>query len=145
MSMLHRGLQLKIIWFDCHMSELELCASNGQFAGRTSFYAGLDEPKRLAQCIAGFPRSESDCREYELGGSDLPGHGGAKIRFSCKDSKGHLFVQVTICNAPVNKKEIIQSVVMQIDTVPASIDSFVHDLNRMQLKIGDEATLNNET
>lgn len=146
MSMLHSGLQLKVIWFDSDMSELELSASNGQFAGRTSFYARLDEPQRFAQCIAGFPSSESDWREYEFGDAKLSGDDGAKVRFSCKDSKGHLIVQVSICSSPHNKKkDLVQSAVIQIDAVPASIDSFVKNLNYMQLQIGEKAVLKNET
>jgi|ERR1035437_4776204 hypothetical protein len=144
MSTLHPGLLIKVCWFDDDMIELAISASNGQFAGRTSFYARLDEPGRLAACISGFPRSQSDSREYEFGGT-LSGYGGAKIRFSCKDAKGHLLVQVSIYAAPGDQKDFVQSAVIQINVVPASIDSFVRDLNSMKLKVGEEAMLKNET
>ena len=134
-------LAVEVVWFDEHMLELSLRASSPNFAGRATFYAGLDEPQRLAKHIDGFPRAADDTREYEFGGDNLPGYGGAKIRLSCKDGSGHLLVQVSVYATYGEPGRVAVSATVEFASVPAAIDSFVEDLHRMQVHVGDGATL----
>lgn len=134
-------LAVEVVWFDEHMLELSLRASNPSFAGRATFYAGLDEAQQLAKQIEGFPRAVDDTREYEFGGDTLPGYGGAKIRLSCKDGSGHLLVQVSVYATSGKPGRVAESSTVEFASVPAAIDSFVEDLQRMQVRVGDMAIL----
>jgi hypothetical protein len=138
-------LALEVAWFDDDMLELKLSVFNAKFAGQANFYAGLDEPREFANVIEGFPRSVSDVREYEFGSTNMPGYGGAKIRFSCKDGSGHLVVQVSVHMNPTREKSAVESATVQLNAVPAAIDSFVDELRRMEVQVGEVAILHNAT
>ena len=130
------------MWFDEHMLELAFSARSSKFAGQTSFYAGLDEAERFAKHIEGFPSSADDSREYEFGGSTVSGYGGAKLRLTCKDGTGHLIVQATIYRTSDSKPiRVAESATIEFASVPSAVDSFVEDLRRMRVQIGDIAVL----
>ena len=135
------GLELEIIWFDDDMLELRVSASNGRFSGQSTFYASLDEPMKFANHISGFPKSTGDVREYEFGGADLQGYGGAKIRMSCKDGSGHLDIKVSISSTLFSDVQELETTSLHFATVPSEIDSFVDDLRKIQIRVGDNAKL----
>lgn len=145
MSEATHGFELEVIWFDDDLLELRATASNGQFYGQTTFYAALDEAKKFASAIAGFPTSIGDVREYEFGSTGLSGYGGAKIRLSCKDGRGHLTANISIHELSTNNDKNIQSAVVVLCSDPASIDTFVEELRRLQLTVGEKARLSNAT
>jgi hypothetical protein len=139
-------LAVEVVWFDNDMLELSLSACSAKFSGETSFYAALDEPAKFAEQIERFPRAMDDTmddtREYELGGDGLHGYGGAKVHPSCKDSSGHLLVQMTVYEASDDQSRgATQSATVELGSVPAAIDSFVDELRRMRVQVGDLAVL----
>ncbi|MBW8876923.1 MAG: hypothetical protein JF614_18315 [Acidobacteria bacterium] len=136
---------LEVVWFDQDMLELRLTASSAGFAGQANFYAALDEPAAFAAQLSGFPRSREDVREYEFGNTNLQGYGGANIRIACKDGSGHLVVQATIYMNAAGQPAVAESATVQLETVPASIDSFVEELQRMQVNVGQIAVLRDAT
>lgn len=138
------ALMLEIIWFDDDLLELRLRASNVEFAGQANFYAALDGPRDFANHLEGFPRTIGDVREYEFGSTNLPGYGGARVRFSCKNG-GHVAVQVAIHMNPMSEKDAAESANIRLATVPAAIDSFVSDLRHMQVQVGARAVLYHAT
>lgn len=139
------GFKLEVIWFDDDMLELRVCASNSMFSGQSTFYASLDEPMTFANQISGFPKSTGDVREYEFGGSDLQGYGGAKIRMSCKDGSGHLDIKVSISSALFGDVQELETTILHFATVPSAIESFVDDLRKMQIRVGENAKLQSAT
>jgi hypothetical protein len=136
-----QGLKLEVIWFDDDMLELKVCALNSMFSGQSTFYASLNEPTTFANHISGFPKSTGDVREYEFGGTDLTGYGGAKIRMSCKDGRGNLDFKVSISLTLFGDVQELETTTLHFATVPSAIDSFVEDLRKMQIRVGDNAKL----
>jgi hypothetical protein len=133
-----RGLALQVVWFDEHMLEFKLSAGNESFSGETHFYAALDEARSLADRIGGFPESPADLREYQLGGSGLPGYGGARIRLACKDRSGHLVVRVDV-STEHGPDLGTDSASVHFDAMPAAVDAFVDELRRMRVEVGQMA------
>ena len=135
-------LSVEVVWFDEDMLELAFSARSSKFAGQTTFYAALDEAERFAKHIEGFPSRADDSREYEFGGSTVPGYGGAKLRLTCKDGTGHLVAQATIYRTPDSGPvRVAESATIEFASVPSAVDSFVEDLRRMRVRIGDVAVL----
>lgn len=137
--MIPSGLTLKTVWLDEHMLEFQIHAANESFSGSTTCYVSLDEAKRLAKTIAGFPRSSTDSREYQFGDPDTFSMGAANLKFKCTDGSGHLAVTVKIWSEPGLGG--IQSVSLMFRTLPAQIDSFVTELLSMKAVEGDQAFL----
>ena len=135
------GVELEIIWFDEDMIELRIRSSNHRYAGQTSFYAGFGSPKEFADRISGFPTSAADRRVYEFRGADLAGYGDAKFDFSSIDSRGHCILAITVHENSLQFPGNIQSVGLIVPFDPASLDSFVEQLNRMEVRVGDRAFL----
>lgn len=125
------------------MLELQLGAASDVFGGRVNFYAGLDDLVHLAALLEKFPTDAADVRSFDLGQDNLPGYGRARLRFYARDSYGHLVVQVSICAAPEDPKSVEQSAVVQVDAVPADIDSFIEQLRGIGSKVGAAAVLKN--
>ena len=141
MKVVRPTIAFEVVWFDNDMLELSLNASNAKFAGQTTFYVNLETPTAFAAHIEGFPRNSEDVREYEFGGTNLPGYGGARIRISCKDRSGHLLVHASIYSVPLSKTEVVQSATVQIEATPADVDAFVQQLKHLQARVGDMAVL----
>jgi len=143
MKLVRAYLKIEIVWADSDMLELRLAASNESFAGEANFYAKLGEASIFAKQIEGFPRTATDTREYKFGDTSMHGYGGATIRLHCIDHSGHLGVQVEVHKNSMRPKQVAQSAIVQLSTVPAEIDSFVEQLLRMKDEVGSVATLQN--
>lgn len=145
MSPTRPHLRIEIVWADCDMLELRLTVSSEGFSGQANFYAGLDEASVFSKLIEGFPRAPDDTRCYEFGGTSMNGYGGAKIHLRSKDGSGHLLVQVEVYANPMGSKDITESAVVQINTVPSEIDSFAEQLLQMKEEVGAVAVLQSAT
>lgn len=137
MAAIPLGLTIETVWTDEHMLEFWVKAANESFSGASTCYVALDEAKRLAETISGFPRSTTDVREYQFGDPSGFGMGGAHLHFKCTDGSGHLAVTVKIWSEPNDNGT--QSVSLVLRTVPAQIDSFVTELLSMRKVEGDQA------
>lgn len=137
--MIPLGLTIKTIWLDEHMLEFQIQVANESFSGSTTCYVALDEAKRLAEAIAGFPHSSTDSRKYQFGDPDALSMGAANLEFKCTDGSGHLAVTVKIVSEPGFCEG--QSVLLVFRTLPAQIDSFVSELLAMKAVEGRQAFL----
>jgi hypothetical protein len=144
MNLAHAGLRIETVWFDCDMLELKLSARSADFSGQANFYAALDDPNVFAKHIEGFPSSINDVREFEFGGINLQEYGGARIKLYCRDSSGHLVIQVEIYKNSIDLPNVSEAATIRIDAVPATVDSFVYDLKRMKIEVGEYAELRSE-
>jgi hypothetical protein len=140
MSIVTPRLALEVTWFDDDMLELTLLARSATFSGQANFYAALDEPSKFADFIEGFPRDTDDRREYEFG-STMPGHGGARVWLFCRDRTGHLSIRVSVYMNPAEVGCAAESATVQLGTVPAAIDTFVEELRKMRVQVGEVAVL----
>jgi hypothetical protein len=91
------GIELSVAYSDEHLVELCVVASHGQFSGRANVYAALDTPGALADLLSGFPAKPGDVRNFDLGASaEATSQGSATLRFYCRDSAGHVAVEVQL-------------------------------------------------
>jgi hypothetical protein len=89
------GLQLKCLWHDVDVFEIEAVASNGKFSGASDAYVAIGGLAEAAETVKGFPRDLSDVREFEFGAFGRGSAGGAvHLRFSCMDGAGHAVVEL---------------------------------------------------
>jgi hypothetical protein len=118
-------LQIRKVWSDQDVCELEVIASDGQFAGTTRVYADRDEPRGLANALDGFPRDSADCREYVLGafGPNSAG-GGIAIRFFCADLAGHAITDIQIEDSR-EVAGILRTVQLALTFEAAAMDRFI--------------------
>jgi hypothetical protein len=79
-----------------------------------------------------------------MGWDGLPGYGGARIKFHYPGVNGHLTIQITVYESATDAASWTESTTLQIASVPAAIDSFIHALRSMALKIGESACLGGE-
>jgi hypothetical protein len=91
------GLQLKYLWHDLDVLELEVSASTGKFSGTAETYISIGGLAEAADALNGFPRDLSDVRELKFGEFGRVSAGGcASLHFFCKNSAGHAVVEVRI-------------------------------------------------
>lgn len=65
--MIETGVRISVIYTDEHLIELRISASNGLFAGQVDVYAESGAPAEFAVVLSGFPKTQGDVREFELG------------------------------------------------------------------------------
>ena len=94
-EVMNLGLQLKYLWHDVDVFEIEAVASNGKFSGASDAYVSIGGLAEAAETVKGFPRDLSDVREFEFGAFGRESAGGAvHVRFSCMDGAGHAVVEL---------------------------------------------------
>jgi hypothetical protein len=131
------GVEIKLIWFDNDMIELQIKAANDRLAGQTIFYDSYESPKDFAKLLIGFPENSADSREFEFG--DFGGN--AKFKFECLDKVGHCVLNLTLIKDSDQIKGSSESVTLCMKVEPAAIDDFVRELGSMQIRVGDAAKL----
>ncbi len=138
-----KGIQLEILWFDEHVIELRVCGSNGQFAGNADCYIGYDCIKNLAATFRGFPSTQEDRREFELGNFDPEnGGGGARFKLWCADALGHVALEVSFRNVSNHQP---QTACFILAVEHADIDHFVKALDSTKVAEGSAASLRDRT
>jgi len=136
------GVQISIIYTDEHLIELRVKASNGVFAGQAEVYADSEVLAEFAGVLRGFPTGQSDSREFEIGSFDAAyAGGGAGFRFYCLDSVGHAAAEVRLRSDPKVGGGAGDVIVLHIPVEVAAIDSFVVQLERMAVMVGQAALL----
>ena len=140
--MIATGVRISVIYTDEHLIELRVSASNGAFAGQADVYADSEAPAELAAVLRGFPKSQDDVREFELGSFDAAyAGGGAGFRFYCLDSVGHAAAEVRLRTDPNVEGGVSDIAVFHISVEAAAVDSFVTELERMAAAVGQAAIL----
>lgn len=118
---------------------LEIRAGNGQFAGSTRVYAGLEELSDFADEISRFPRDCRDQRKHEFGSRDLSMAGGyCRVSFRCLDQAAHVGVDVMIDD---KSPDAPASVTLSFKTEAAAIDEFVARLRSVEQERSGSALL----
>ena len=140
--MIETGIQISVIYTDEHLIELRVTASNGVFAGQADVYANIDAPAEFAGVLRGFPVSQSDAREFEIGdlGTANAG-GGAGFRFHCVDSVCHAVAEVRLQSDSLRGGGVSDYAVLHVPVEAASVDAFVEQLEGMAAVVGHAAVL----
>jgi hypothetical protein len=119
---------------------IEIFASSCRFSGATKIYAGLDQLKRLADAIHGFPEGRSDERKFVFGTKDKGFAGGyCSLRFYCKDELGHGSLAVELEDD--GKWHSAASATFAFPVLAADIDAFVQRLRAVNDSQSGEAEL----
>lgn len=129
--------EFKIEWFDEHLMQVRVTASNGKFSGTTAFYGALDEHLQLAKALKGFPSSKDEVRYFELGEFGEVKFGGVKGRISQLDSSGHCKLELEINSGDFYGRSAEGSARILLTFEPGSLDEFVAALQRIEIKRGE--------
>jgi len=136
------GVRISVIYTDEHLIELRVAASNGTFAGQADVYEDTEAPAEFARALRGFPASQSDTREFELGDLDpANAGGGAGFRFRCVDSVGHSVAEVRLRSDSLWGGGLSDTAVLNIRVEAAAVDAFVEQLAAMPSAVGHAAFL----
>ncbi len=122
------GVYLSLVWEDDDLFEVEICASNGRFAGRARCYTTREQITELARGVNGFPKSTSDAFHFTTHSGDNFSYFGFNLR--CVDGRGGVVVRVKVAdivrfsNSP-GTDDIVE---FDLGVEPASIDNFANEL-----------------
>jgi hypothetical protein len=127
-----KGFRCEIAWSDAEVVEVEVCASNGAFAGRTRLYVSIGELAGAATLLEGFPAQPDDRRMLILGAFGPEYAGGAvSLAFALADDAKHARVQVVI-EADGEVGGITETVTLALPFEAASLQRFVSELRRLE-------------
>jgi hypothetical protein len=137
-----KGIEFEVIWWDQDVIEYLVRCSNGAFAGAAKIYMGHDKLSNAASVLGGFPSSNRDSRNIELGTfQPNTAGGGIHLHFDCVDSVGHACVLVKIRANGCKAMGDAQSVCLFVPVEAGAIDSFVAQIGRLRNTKGDKAFL----
>ena len=137
------GIEIEVFWSDQDVIECQFRCSNGRFSGVAEIYLSHDDLPRIASALEGFPSSATDSRELELGTFN-PAHadGGVRLDCYCKDSVGHVVIEVKLRGDACKSLGEPESVALILPVEAASIDSFLTQVRAIDAEqIGSSAFL----
>jgi hypothetical protein len=85
-------LNLAVVWEDPHLLELEIRASNGDFAGAARVYTTDHDLRSLSAALLTFPRSNTDHYRFDAKTPDS----SAVVEFHCMSGAGHVAIRVEL-------------------------------------------------
>lgn len=120
-------LDLKIIWKDDDMFELDINASNGRYSGTTSVYDTSNSLAEFANSLKGYPKDNNELY-YQAGQEDS--YSFFSMKFYPLDGGGHVGVQISLEEnvATEYRPEEKDKITLEIKVEPASIDRFQKEL-----------------
>ena len=126
-------LELKIIWKDEHMFELNVIACNKHFKGIIQVYDTTDSLLGFAKSLNGYPKA-METLSYEAGQKNSYAY--FSMEFYCIDNAGHLGVLINLEKKvptyyrPKEKDKLT----LEILTEPNAIDNFQKQLINLVVK-----------
>lgn len=123
-------LQLKVIWKDEDMIEIEVCASNIDFTGKTEVYESPNSLYAFALKLVDYPKGDLKLF-YEMGKKD--GYSYFSMHFYPIDNIGKVGVEVNI-ESNVNtvyRSEEKNKIKLELIVEPSAIDNFQRELYRL--------------
>src|SRR5271166_3319213 len=141
-SLIMRGIEFEVVWFDQHLIEYQVVCSNGSFTGTAKIYSNHDSLQNVANILSGFPSLATDLREVELGASssEMAG-GGIHMSFFCVDSVGHAVAFVKLRADGCEGFSEDQCVSLYVPVEAGAIDSFVKQARSIRDTKGAKAYL----
>ena len=134
-------LEFSVVWNDEDLQEVVVSASSGLFSGKVNLYGGPHELKAVADLFQGFPASNDDVRDIQLGQDALSGYGTARLSVYCTNSRGHLEIEVAMRTMPASLSKRPESAVVVVPGVVGDLDRFVAELRMANNQVGARATL----
>ena len=141
-SLVMRGIEFEVVWFDHDAIEYQVVCSNGFFTGTAKMYLSHDGLHNAANALSGFPSSITDLREVQLGASESEMVGGRiQMSFYCVDSGGHSVALVKIRADGCRRFSEPQFVSLYVPVEAGAIDIFVQQARSIQNTKGAKAYL----
>ena len=135
-------LQLKVIWKDDDLIELNVIAFNGRYLGTTEVYDDSISLKEFAELLSDYPNMNKTLF-YEAGMKDSISY--FSMKFYCIDNAGHIGVEICLeenTNGSLDcRKEEKDKVKLEIIVEPNGIDNFQRELLQLAIKEEGIATL----
>jgi len=144
MSINNPELTFEIVYQDEHLLQVEIKASNGRYAGITTFYINPDgkELIEFGEKLRGFPKKIGQTIRQEFGYTqkeldELKLHDSglktvmyyAGLYFSCIDKNGHTAVDLVLLEDNwAERDEARGKASFELRFDPASLDQFVQEL-----------------
>jgi hypothetical protein len=137
-------ISFEIVYYDDHLIQVEVKASNGRYAGVATFYSNADgeELIEFGEKLRGFPKEFEQIIECEFGATKnvlislKERYSGYKtvmsyvgLKFFCMDRNGHTAVDIILQEDNWTEREEARgkaSFELQFD--PASLDQFIQEL-----------------
>lgn len=138
-----QGIEIRVVYYDNDLVELEVIASNSQFSGVAKVYCQHTDAQHMGKGLSGFPVGQSDDREFELG-SFAPEYagGGVRLEFHCLDAACHAYSVVTLrADAHESRFGRSETTTLCIPVEPVDIDRFVKQLVDLPIEVGAAAQL----
>lgn len=132
-------LQLKIIYVDEELIELEIKGSDTCFSGTTDVYADIKSIKPFADQLIDFPKNNK-MLFFELGDKDSR-YSYFSISFYPTHSLSHIGVQIKMVTETGLRTEDQCKIQFEILVEPNAIDEFRKALNQIALKKSGSAIL----
>jgi hypothetical protein len=133
-------LELKLIWKDDDMFELQVTASNGRYFGITEVYETSESLGDFANLLFGFPKDNSTLF-HEMGAKDSYAY--FSMKYYCIDNAGHLGIELNLEeNVETEfRNEEKDKLKLEIIVEPSSIDNFQRELKQLATNQEGKATL----
>ncbi len=133
-------LDLKVIWKDNDMFELEIKASNGRYSGTTNVYDTSKSLANFANSLQGYPKDNNELF-YQAGKTNS--YAFFSMKFYPLDTFGHVGVLINLEEnvATEYRPEEKDNISLEIKVEPASIDRFQKDLLNLAKKEEGQAVL----
>jgi hypothetical protein len=141
------GIEFSLIYYDDDLLELCIRASNGIYSGETKVYCSHDIIQKIKKALIGFPKSNNDSREFEIGSvSSEDTSGGAVLNFYCVNKSAHTNVHIQIQrNSGDSLNVLLESSSFNIKIEASTIDSFIKELEDIGTTIGATAFIKSAT
>jgi hypothetical protein len=136
-----RGIEIRYLYHDNDVIQLQIVADNGRFRGTTRVYAGIGELSDIAESLRGFPEDPYDKRQVMFGqfGRKIAG-GAVRLRLYCRDMAGHPVIEVKI-EAAYAASYVAETMTALIDFEPAALDVFLQELPKLEKQFSGCAAL----
>ena len=140
-------IEIRSIWEDESLLEVNIEASNNLFSGTTNCYTNRDEIEELGNLLAGYPKSLNETVNFTTGESDDISF--FSLIFKVINGSGHISVRVKVAHIQTYTNTEQENYLSEFDLFvePAAIDVFASKLKALsKSSIGDiTATLNGKT
>ena len=134
-------LEIRRIWEDEDLVELNIEASNGSFHGETQVYTTREEIKEWVEGLRGFPTSEA--HEVIFSTGEKESYVYAYLRSYTFSGMGKSAMRIILeSNVPTEyRKEEKNKVELELRFEPAALDRFIPSLERVSEELGAKATM----
>jgi len=124
-------LEIKSIWEDDDLFEVEVFASNGRFSGTANCYTLRSEIKLFGEMVDGFPKSLKDKVAFSSSDSNTLSYFSVQLR--CIDRSGHVNARIKIAHIIhySNGKQENDVAEFDMSIEPASVDRFSRSLKKL--------------